>query len=128
MSHKLAIICGLIFLVLIFYVRCDKEEENLKDPAIEFKKDEGYTYKDTSVPVDDSVKIGIIAESNGTDNLVLFKVILDDEIFEDFPINKSRLNVDITITKSENETEEWKFKVIDNGERSDSVFLTLTKE
>ncbi|MCK4344544.1 MAG: hypothetical protein KAX05_04600, partial [Bacteroidales bacterium] len=104
-----------------------KEEENLKDPTIVFKKSEGYTYNNTSVPVGDSVKVGIVAESNGVDNLVLFKVILNEATIDSFSIDKPKLDVDMTIAKGDAAMEVWKFKVIDNEERSDSVLLTLTR-
>ncbi|MBA7551921.1 hypothetical protein ES705_44472 [subsurface metagenome] len=127
MSHKLAILCGLIILALVSYTGCEIEEDNLKDPTIGFKESKGYTYNNTSVPVGDSVKIGIVAESNEVDNLIYFEVKLNEATIDSFSIDKPKLDVDMTITKSDAATEVWKFKVIDDGERSDSVFLTLTK-
>ena len=126
MSHKLTIICGLIILALVSFAGCE-EEDNLKDPTIGFKESEGYTFNNTSVPVGDSVKVGIVAESNGVDNLIYFEVKLNEATIDSFSIDKPKLDVDITITKGDATTEIWKFKVIDNGERSDSVSLTLTK-
>lgn len=127
MSRKLTIICGLIILALVLFTGCDKEEDNLKDPTISFKKSKGYTYINTSVPVGDSVKVGIVAESNGDDNLALFKVILNEATIDSFSIDKPKLDVDMTITKGDAATEEWSFIVKDKGDRSVSVFFTLTK-
>jgi len=127
MSYKFTIICGLIILALILFAGCEKEEDNLKDPTIGFKNGEGYTYESKSVPVGDSVKVGIVAESNKVDNLISFEVKLNEATIGSYSIDKPKLDVDMTITKGDAATEVWKFKVTDNGERSDSVFLTLTK-
>ncbi len=117
----------MIILALVLFTRCEIEEDNLKDPTIGFKESEGYTFINTSVPVGDSVKVGIVAESNKVDNLIYFEVKLNEATIDSFSIDKPKLDVDMTITKGDAATEVWKFKVIDNGERSDSVFLTLTK-
>jgi len=127
MLHKLAILCGLIILALVLFARCDKEEDNLNDPTISFKKVEGYTYESKSVPVGDSVKVGIVAESNKVNNLIYFEVKLNETTIDSFSIDKPKLYVDINITKGDAATEVWKFKVKDNRERSDSVSLTLTR-
>ncbi|MCK4465365.1 MAG: hypothetical protein KAU83_06610 [Bacteroidales bacterium] len=127
MLHKLTIICRLIILALVLFAGCDKEEDNLKDPTISFKTGEGYTYNSKSVPIGDSVKVGIVAESNGVNNLIYFEIKLNEATIDSYSIDKPKLDVDITITKGDAATEVWKFKVTDNGERSDSVSLTLTK-
>jgi len=109
MSQKISIISRMIILALVLFAGCEKEEDNLKDPTISFKKGEGYTYNSKSVPVGDSVKVGIVAESNGVNNLIYFEVKLNEVTIDSFSIDKPKLDVDITITKGDAATEVWKF-------------------
>ena len=119
----------LLFPVLLTTSGCEEEEEpNNDNPDIQFKKTEGYTYSNTSVNEGDSIKVGILAESNGTDNITAFVILRDQQTIENISMDRASLDADIIIKKNALSSETWKFIVWDKSNRGDSIWLTLTKE
>ncbi|MFH2094987.1 MAG: hypothetical protein ABIJ16_04740, partial [Bacteroidota bacterium] len=51
------------------FFSCKKENDNLPAPVIWFSDASGCVNKDTTLLIGDMIHIGIIAESNGTDDI-----------------------------------------------------------
>jgi hypothetical protein len=125
----------MIFLAItaVIAVSCkkDKDEEVVKpNPTISFKKDAGYTYASLVTHYGDSIKIGVIGKSNGTDNIKKFRLTANGQTMLDTAINIAEYNADFIITKGLVDKESWVFTVTDaNGKSAtDSIVITRTKE
>jgi len=118
----------LIIAVLIasFLSMCEDEEKVITKPDIAFKKGGDYTSTNSSAHLDDSLKVGIMAESGNRGHLVLFEIYRNGETMESIEIDRSSLDADVYIVKDTMQTELWKFLVRDKANSADSVSMTLT--
>ncbi|GEM_PF-4510937 len=126
MKNKTAIWI-IALLIVSFLSMCEDEEKVFTKPSIEFKKGGDYTSVNASAYLDDSLKVGIMAESGNRGNLVLFEVYRNGETMESIEINRSSLDADVFIVKDTMQTELWKFLVRDKANYADSVSFTLTR-
>ena len=120
---------GILFIAIISFLllfnMCEDEEKTITKPSIQFKKGENYTFVNDSARVDDSLKVGIMAESGSSGKLILFEIFRNDESFESIDIDRSTLDADLIIVKDTFSAETWKFLVRDKGNKADSVSLRI---
>lgn len=117
----------IIALAIAFFLpMCEDEETALKKPSIEFKKGGDYTSTGKSAFPDDTLMVGIMAESGNRGKLVLFEIYRNGETMESIEISRNSLDADLLIVKDTMQTELWKFLVRDRSDYADSVSFTLT--
>ena len=112
--------------VIVIFSSCNKDED--LPPAIQLKTTAGYTYEETMLAVGDSVKVGILAESNGTVNITNLNVRVNDQLVYDEGYNVVDLEMDFTISKGLADEELWVFTVKDKDGNTASVSILLTKD
>ncbi len=115
---------------------CNKEEDKMILPKIEFKTSAGYTYQDTAVTKGSTLVAGIIAEkTEDKDVLKTFDVSVSYNGGAASSVHNELLtgsegdyfSTDYTIvTKDEPGTEKWIFTVINRDGLINSVSFTVT--
>jgi len=119
----------LISVLLIFSIGCEKSEtENLTKPKISFKTTTGYTSADASVAAGAQLKIGVIADANGGENLTNL-IVKSNETTKllDFALNATTLDKDLLITKDATDKETIKVIIRNSKGISDSISFVITK-
>ncbi len=76
---KFKLIVMMMALVGLFATSCNKDDDNTtqpvdKAPTLNFKGDAGYISQDATVTVGDTIKVGVLANSNTTSNSKLVSV------------------------------------------------------
>jgi len=121
---------GILFIAIISFLflfnMCEDEEKTVTKPTIQFKEGDNYTFSNDSARLDDSLKVGIMAESGSSGKLTIFEIFRNDETIESIDLDRSSLDADLLIVKDTFSTETWKFLVRDKGNKADSVSLTIT--
>ena len=112
--------------MILIFCMCEDEKQVTKFPSIQFKLGEEYTSKNDSAKFQDSLKIGIMAESGNKGNLILFEIFKNEETVESIDINRATLDADILILKDTLFNEYWKFLVRDKSNRADSISILFT--
>ena len=126
-AQRVKITLWIITLLIAFLLpACEDEVNVLKKPSIELKKGGDYTSANRSAFPDDTLQVGIMAESGTRGKLVLFEIYRNGETMESIEINRNSLDADLFIVKDTLQTELWKFLVRDRSNYADSVSLTLT--
>jgi hypothetical protein len=116
----------ILLLIIIFAAACRKTEKKGAPPTLQFKVDTAYVYKDDTVLVGKTFKVGIIA-NKGDDNITNFiiKVSNDSTItYLDTGLNASSLNLSETIIKGVSLKDTWTFIARDKDGSSASISLT----
>ena len=113
-------------LIAILFAGCEDEETVLRKPSIELKKGGDYTSVNRSAFPQDTLQVGIIAESGNRGKLVLFEIYRNGETMESIAISRNSLDADLFIVKDTLQTELWRFLVRDKSNYADSVSITLT--
>lgn len=110
---------------ILIYSGCKKEEDPVP-PTISFKTDHGYISTDAALKYGDTLTIGIIAKSNGTDNLVKFQIYANEHLMLDSTINTLQFSIGIASLKSVLDREVWKFVTTDiaGNTTADSIVIT----
>jgi len=119
---------SVLFLMLtVVFFSCEKSSdvEPIK-PTITYKQDAGYTFAATSAKYNDTLKIGINVNYNGTDNLVKFRIYANSQQQLDSTINSTSFSLDIKITKGTADKEVWKFEAIDKANNTIKDSITIT--
>jgi hypothetical protein len=119
---------------IFFIISCETAEdiEEYPNPTISLKSENGYCSNDTSLLINDSVKIGIIAETQSLDALTHFNktIILDTQITTiDSGFYSNTFEYEKILTKGIADIETWSFYVKDrNGRKSDIISINLYKD
>jgi hypothetical protein len=126
MKKLFAIINILIVSTSLFLSGCTKEEDPIILPTITFKQDAGYISANTTANYADSLNFGVIATSNGTNNLVKFQVYANGTQLVDSTINTASFTFDFSTAKSVLDKDVWKFVTTDiaGNTKSDSITIT----
>ncbi|MDP3445442.1 MAG: hypothetical protein Q8T08_21495, partial [Ignavibacteria bacterium] len=122
-----------IFISILLLPSCSKEERPLgEQPSIQFITDAGYSHNDTSLLINEQVKIGINAASMSEEALTQLTIIsVKDGVSTsvDSGFYSNNITYNLTINKGIAELEKWKFYVRDrNGNQSDTIEIQLFKD
>ena len=121
---------AIISLVLIsssfFLAGCTKEEDPIVLPTITYKHDAGYISANTTANYADTLNFGVVATSNGTNNLVKFQIYANGNQLVDSTINTASFTFDFYSIKSVLDKEVWKFVTTDIAGNSKSDSITIT--
>jgi hypothetical protein len=120
------VICSMIIvLFMILFFSCHKDDDKGIGPAISFRVDTGYVFKDDTVLIGKTFNVGIIAEK-GDANITNFiiKVSNDSTVtYLDTGLNAASLNISETIIKGIAPKDTWTFIVRDkSGNQSEISF------
>jgi len=109
-----------------------KKDEVYGDPDISFVREEGFIYSDTSIALNEDIKIGIFMKSNSNKPITHFNRTIDrdgDVSTLENPIFDDELTITTTEPKSLAETEIWSFYCRDrDGRQSETISLTISLE
>jgi len=94
----------------MLFTSCSKDDGK-GAPTLNFKTGTGYTSANATVNYNDTVKIGIVATSNGSDNIVKLVLKADDQVIMDSTLNAIQVSLDFNIVKGASASETWKFSV-----------------
>jgi len=117
-----------IFIVILFIFLSSSCEKNMGDPSISFLDYEGFLSVDTMLMVGDTVTVGVIIESNGTNNLQSLEVLVSDQLLNTYTLDQDKGEYSFKIMKSASEEEIWEFVLADSKGNRASKKLTLTKD
>jgi hypothetical protein len=111
--------------ILMFNSACNKDDEPVL-PTLKMSDAAGYISEDAEAPYADTLRFGITADYNGTDNLVKFQLLHDRNVIVDSTINTTQFNYEYVSSKNTDDNEVWKFVIIDfaGNTVSDSVIVT----
>ncbi|PLX05820.1 MAG: hypothetical protein C0594_06755, partial [Marinilabiliales bacterium] len=131
-KEKMQLSMLILIVFSLLFTNCKKEEDNVVNsgPTLSFITEQGYLSSDTTMKMNDSVKIGLTGTS-GTENLTLFKYTITTENGSssvDSGFNAPSFDYSKIIVKGISETEEWLFMIRDKDGLSAEVSLTLTKD
>lgn len=131
-NSNLIIIVMFLLHIALFFSSCKKESEVIPPPTIQFMSDNGFVYNDTTLLLGDFVRIGIIGESNGKDNITQlhYEILADSQkTVIDSGLNAEKLVREFTIQKGISYQEKWTFSVRDRyGRESNSLSVIFTKD
>ena len=108
---------------------CKKENKIYPVPAIQFITKQGYVFNDTTLLLNNTIKIGIIAETNSDEELTQFNTTIDkDSIITsiDTGIYANKFEYEKKIIKGIAENEIWSFYIRDrDGRKSNVISITF---
>jgi len=110
----------------MFFASCSKDDDK-SAPTLSFKTGTGYTSANATVNYNDTVKIGILATSNGSDNIVKFVLKADDQVIMDSTLNAIQVSLDFSIVKGASASETWKFTVTDAAGKITESSIVLSR-
>jgi hypothetical protein len=121
----------LFSLCLLLLACSESENRTYPPPSIAFATGEGFVSTDTTLDVNESVRIGIESSSNSDVGLTLFHTCIDvdGELTPiDSGLNSPALSIRKTLTKGTAEREKWSFYTRDrDGRQSDTLSIILYK-
>jgi hypothetical protein len=120
----------LLFIIIMVFFSCKKEQKNTIPPIIEFVKDSGYVYTDTSVTLGSSIKVGIRSSSEYA-NITYLNVMVDNGFVStalDSGMNTGYLVYTREIVKDNSSLEKWTFTAMDRDRNKASLSLNLSKK
>lgn len=134
-KHFKLLIAALLVGSVAFFSACSDDDDDddvtpdLPAPSISLKTGDNYTSSDVAVAEGTEVTVGIEA-SQADGNLEAFTVTMNGVEQSDYTeiVADSAFSKDITITKSDAETETWTFKVTNEDGDADSVTIVLSLE
>jgi len=118
---------ALTFLFTTVFYSCEDEETSNQNPTIQFIINSNYISSDTTISVGDSMKVGIIAEYNGTDYLTNLIANVNGESYINIGYNHKTIEEELTLVKGLADSEEWEFIIRDKSGHSASIGFTITK-
>lgn len=129
MFRKFLLPAALFFLSSTLFTSCSKDDETIDNgnPVITFRTDEGYTWQDVTVKYNDTIKVGLTINSNGSDNLTRLKITANDQVVKDTTISVPGINIEFSIVKGLPAIETWKFEINDAAGHSQSKALNLSR-
>lgn len=126
MKKHLFFVLAIFATASLFFTACSKDEE--KDPpTLNFKTETGYTSADATVNFGDTINVGLLAESNGSDNITKLLVTANDQVMLDSTLNVLQLVVDFNIIKSASGSETWKFSITDAASKKTEKVILLSR-
>lgn len=123
---KLLTLSGLVLFASLIFSSCTKDEEEPGLPTISFKQDAGFIFENTTAAYGDTLNFGVTANSNGTDNLVKFQILVNNQQLLDSTINTATFSLDFYSTKGILDTEEWSVIATDMAGNSFTKTITIT--
>jgi len=125
MKKLFSILSLVIIAVSVFVAGCSKNEDPIP-PTIIFKQATGYVSANTNANYGDTLKFGITAKSNGTDNIAKFQIFANGQQMLDSTVNTATFTLAVTTVKSILDKEVWKFVTTDiaGNSKTDSIVIT----
>ena len=114
-------------LLVAFDFSCRKKDVQGVGPSIKFKIDTGYVYKDDTILIGKTFKVGIIAEK-GDVNITNFTIKVNNSVittYLDTGMNTASFNINKTIIKGVSSKDTWTFTVRDKDGTSASISLNI---
>jgi hypothetical protein len=130
MSFHFKYFTPLLIIIALTLTFCQKGEKSNFPPKIEFIKDSGYVYTDTTISLGTIVKVGIHSFKS-TENITYFNVKMDNGVILtalDSGLNNSSMNYCRSILKSNSQYEIWTFSVMDKDRNKSGISIKLTKK
>jgi len=122
----------LITIAVIVLSACNKQENSFPNPSIGFINDSGFVFKDTTVLLNDTITLGIIARSESDQPLTHMNIgLLNDSILTsiDSGFYSSTITYTKEIVKGMADEEKWSFYVRDRaGRKSNTISILLNKD
>ena len=119
-----------LFIILLassmMFTGCKKDEASIVLPTISLKAGTGYITANTQAAFGDTLKFGVTAKANGTDNLVKFTVYVNEQKIKDSTINTQSFTFDFYSLKSVLDSEVWKFVTTDIAGNVGTSTVTIT--
>ena len=123
-------IIGIICILFILITMSCKKEEGTIAPKIEFIKQAGYIWSDTTLPIGAQVKVGVIASKSNA-NITYFNIVINtngtSQIAIDSGMNATNFSFNYTIYKGVNAEETWTFMTMDKDRNKASISLKLKR-
>ncbi len=117
-----------IFIALLIVFLSSSCEKNMGDPSLSFLEADGFVSNDTMLMVGDTITVGVIIESNGTNNLQSLEVLVSDLLLNTYTLDQARGEYSFKIMKSTSQEEIWEFVLADSKGNRVSKQLSLTKD
>lgn len=121
-----------ITLAVLLITACEKKEVSFLPPDLVFITESGYTFTDTTILLNDTVKIGIQASSQSNEPLTHLNISINsDSTFTsiDSGFYSKNISYTKTIVKGMSEEETWSFYVRDReGRKSNTLSILLKKD
>ncbi|MBE0646509.1 MAG: hypothetical protein IH596_01875 [Bacteroidales bacterium] len=114
---------------LLILHSCKKEAASPL-PDIAFKTDSGFVFQETTLPIGQTILVGISANGDET-NITFFHVGWDNgqaQTLLDSGMNQSTFSYDLSITKTASVVETWEFLVMNRNRQFNSVKLILHRD
>lgn len=116
-------------LAVFAFTNCTKDEDDpIVLPTLNLKAETGYISQNTNAAYGDTLLFGVIAKSNGKDNLVKFRVEANDQLMLDSTINTAEFTFDFYTLKGISQTEEWTMTITDIAGNSFNKTVTITAD
>lgn len=124
-KKRLLIFC--LLGVVVFFNSCKKDVKEKVNPNIKFEVEEGYISSDTTLDLDQTVKIKITATSDESAiTLFNFKIYNGESVVSvDSGLNCNSFTTEIFLTKGFSSQEKWVFSVRNKDLRWDSVWVNV---
>lgn len=122
------ILNSFVYILIAFSVfsSCQKD---MGPPGISFVEGEGFLSHDTMLMVGDTIKIGVVLEWNGTDQLRTLDVYASEQLLQSYHVDIfDRGEYSFNLLKSFSEEEIWKFTLIDEKGNEASASIVLSKD
>lgn len=125
---RILTLCGLVLFAGLIFSSCTKDDDEPVLPTVAFNQLAGYITGDVTAAYGDTLRFGIILQSNGEDNLVKFTIKANEETLLDSTINTSSFNFDFYSIKGINATDVWTFSATDIAGNKKEASITITGE
>lgn len=122
---RLLIVCGFALMTGFLLSSCTKDEEPVL-PTVAFNQQAGYVTGDVTAAYGDTLRFGIILQSNGTDNLVKFEIKANGESLLDSTINTTSFNYNFYTIKGISAQDIWAFTATDIAGNKKEETITIT--
>ncbi|MEI6059156.1 MAG: hypothetical protein WCR72_00535 [Bacteroidota bacterium] len=125
MKKLFTLISLVVISATILITACSKESDPVP-PTISFRQATGYISANTSAKFGDTLTMGIILKSNGTDKLAKFQILVNGQSVLDSTISTLDYTFDFYAIKSVLDKEVWKFVTTDiaGNSKADSLIIT----
>jgi len=120
---------AMVSCVLLLLCQCKKEELSKAAPTILFKTSQGFTSSDKTIRLGETVRIGIVADANGGENITMFEYKINGGNYQatvDSGLNKPSIDYERLIAKGIHPEENWTFTVKNKAGIKNSVSVKLT--
>lgn len=119
---------GMTMVVILLMTSCSKDEDEKIPPVLTFNTAAGWVSQDMSAQAGDTLSFGISASSNGKDNLVNFKIKMNDQEVYDTTFNNQNFSQDLFTLKTPNPSDKFEFIVADAAGNVTTKVITVTGE